>query len=81
MYSEGDKILRDLRKMNRAEKDRFMVGCKKELLELFGQGLSRKEACAVVGIGTHTLDNWCKQDQMFGHHYKKAWRGYHVSKI
>ena len=81
MYSVGVRVeMINLRTMNRAEKNRFMVGCKKKLLELFAQGLSRKEACAVVGIGIHNLDNWCKRDQMFGHHCIRAQANFEEAK-
>lgn len=62
----------NLNKMKKEQRKKEKEECKKRILELFEEGLSRREVCVRVSIRMHTLDFWMRQDQMFGHHCIRA---------
>jgi len=60
-------------KLGKDERKRFKQERKAEILEILAREKfsNKKEVCARVGIQLHTLINWMKEDQMFGHHVIK----------
>ena len=66
------KLIVNLSKMPKEEREKAKEERKKRILALFVQGLSVKEVCSGIRIAPKTLVAWRKEDQMFGHHCIKA---------